>query len=204
MSATGPKEYRSNRAYVLARAFCQNGTVNGNRQQRLTCALVELRDHIQEDIQKLSRQWQVAANDLRRCYSYAYPASVPGAPDPLILERACEDLMRDVRYDIQNHAEQSGVPDNLLEALLVDWLLADENGGERTPTASFIPDDLVAPTTPQGDAKPEDLLPSKMHLLADRTKEGGGLLNSRGAEASGDDRSLLGPSLSAKRVDQET
>lgn len=163
-----PFDRQSDRVYVLSKAFCRDGTVTGTRKQRLTCALVELRDRIQDEFKTVSRTWQVAAEDLRRCYSYAYPASTPGAPDPLILERACEEAMRCLRHEIQKNAEQFGVPDDLLEEILVDWLVSDAMEAPRTPTAYFIPPELVAPTTESGDANPKDVLPSTMHLLYGR------------------------------------
>lgn len=191
MVNTKPKEYEANHIYVLARAFCREGTVSGTRKQRLTCALLELRERIKEQFQQVSKTWHVSAEDLRRCYSYAYPASVPGAPDVLILERACEDLIRALRHEIQTHAEQFGVPDNLLEAMLVDWLVADEMGSQRTPSAFFIPDDLVAPTTAAGDAKPKDVLPSLRHLLAGRSRTAGHPPNLEEPNEPADERPML-------------
>ena len=162
------------RVYVLARAYCRNGTVNGSREQRLTCALVELRDRIKEEFLKVAKSWQVPAQDLRLCYSYAYPASAPGAADPLCLEQACEGLMLALRSDIQTYAEQYGVPDDLLEALMVDWLVSDAMGKERTPSASFIPAEEVRSEGAASDA--EDRLPSVSELIAARPREAGATL----------------------------
>src|SRR5579859_1374480 len=138
-----PFDRRSDRVHVLARAFCRDGTVSGTRKERLTCALVELRDRIQEEFKNVAETWHVAAQDLRGCYSYAYPASVPGAPDPLILERACEEVMRSLQHEIRIHAEQFGVPDNLVQEVVVDWLVSDAMEGPRTPTAYFIPEEMA-------------------------------------------------------------
>ena len=157
------------RVYVLARAFCRNGTVNGSKEQRLICALVELRDHIKEQFLKVSKTWQVSAQELRRYYSYAYPASVPGAPDPLCIEQACEGLMFSLRSNIQTYAEQFGVPDDLLEQMLVDWLVSDAMGKERAPSRFFIPEEEVLS---EGDTRyAEDKLPSVTELLATRPRE---------------------------------
>ena len=162
------------RVYVLARAYCRNGTVNGSREQRLTCALVELRDRVKEEFLKVAKSWHVSAQDLRLCYSYAYPASAPGAADPLCLEQACEGLMVALRSDIQTYAEQYGVPDDLLEALMVDWLVSDAMGKERTPSASFMPADEVRSEGAASDA--EDRLPSVTELIAARPREAGATL----------------------------
>ena len=167
--ATAKDNNEDRRVYVLARAYCRNGTVNGSREQRLTCALVELRDRIKEEFLKVAKSWQVSAQDLRLCYSYAYPASAPGAADPLCLEQACEGLMVALRSDIQTYAEQYGVPDGLLEALMVDWLVSDATRKERTPSAFFIPADEVRSEGAASDA--EDRLPSLMELIAARPRE---------------------------------
>lgn len=76
-----------------------------------------------------------------------------------MLEGACEDLIRYLRQEIQTQAERSGVPDDFLEGMLVDWLVSDAMGIQRTPSALFIPDNLAAPPTPEGDAKLKGVLP---------------------------------------------
>jgi hypothetical protein len=167
MSTTNSHDDEGDHFFVLARAYCRNGTVHGSREQRLTCALVELRERIKEQFLKVSKTWQVSAQEVRRWYSYAYPNSVPSAADPLCLEHACEEVMRDVRSTIQNYARQYAVPDDLLETMLTDWLVSDAMGTDRTPSAFFIPETEVA----SEDA--EDKLPTTMELLKARPREAG-------------------------------
>lgn len=178
-----PFDRQSDRVYVLSKAFSRDGTISGTRKERLTCALVELRDRIQDEFKTVAETWHVAAQDLRGCYSYAYPASLPGAPDPLILERACEEVMRSLQYEVGIQAEQFGVPDNLVQEVVVDWLVSDAMESPRTPTAYFIPKELLAPTTASGDANPKDVLPSAMRLMAAKRRGEIGLSN--GEQPSG-------------------
>ena len=169
-------------AYVLARAFSRDGTVSGSRRQRLTCALVELRDRIKEQFLRVSKDWQVSAEELRRCYSYAYPFSPAGAPDPLCLEQACEGLMVALRSDIQAFANQFGVPDDLLESMLVDWLVSDAMGTDRTPSALLAPDEDEQAKRCED---PIDRLPSVMELLANRPRGADGLAERRDEHIDG-------------------
>ena len=74
---TIPFNSKSDRVYVLSRAFCRDGTVGGTRKQRLTCALLELRDRIQREVARVAKEWQVTAQELR-C-EYAHDGS-PGCP----------------------------------------------------------------------------------------------------------------------------
>lgn len=171
-------EESERRFYVLARAYCRNGTVNGSKEQRLTCALVELRDRLAEEFLKVSKSWQVSAEELRRCYSYAYPNSAAGAPDPFCLEQACEGVMIDLRSAIQNYAKQYAVPDDLLEKMVTDWLVSDAMCSERTPSAFFIPEMEVAR---EDEA---DKLPSVMDLV--RARPRGGESGDGGAEGRGE------------------
>lgn len=171
MPSTNRQDDERNRFYVLSRAYCRNGTVNGSKEQRLICGLVELRDRIKEEFLKVAKSWHVSAAELRRYYSYAYPASVPGAADPLCLEQACEGLMMELRSRIVNYAEQYGVPDDLLETMLVDWLVSDAIGKERGPSAFIIPEEEVRSERDSRCAR--DRLPSTKDLLAARPREEG-------------------------------
>ena len=126
--------------YVLARALCSEGKVRVSRKERLTLALVELRDRIRQEFVKVAKDWQVPAQELRRDYSYAYPVPAPGEPDPLCLENACEQVIVDLRSSIVSCAEQYGVPDDLVESVLVSWLVSDLAGKERAPAGAFMPE----------------------------------------------------------------
>jgi hypothetical protein len=151
MSVENSHDEGPGHAYVLPRAFSRNGTVSGSRKERLGCAFVELRERIKDDFLKVAKDWQVSAEELRRNYSYAYPAPAAGEPDPLCLENACEGLMLDLRCRIQTYAEQFWVPDNVLEAMLVDWLVSDRMGTERAPARFFIGE-----TCGSSEAAPKD------------------------------------------------
>jgi hypothetical protein len=120
--------------YLLPRAFRQNGKANAPRKERLACAFVELRQRIKDEFLKVAKDWQVSAEELRRSYSHEYP---PSTPDLLCLEQGCEGLLLELRSSIQTYAEQYGVPDDMLEAMLVDWLVSDRIGTERTPARLF-------------------------------------------------------------------
>jgi hypothetical protein len=74
--------------------------------------------------------------------------------------------MRSLQHEIRIHAEQFGVSDNLVQEVVVDWLVSDAMESPRTPTAYFIPEELAAPTTASGDANPKEVLPSAMRLMA--------------------------------------
>ena len=145
--------------YVLARALCNDGKVKVSRKERLTFALVELRDRIRAEFVKVAKDWQVSSQELRRGYSYAYPVAAPGAPDPFCLEDACELAFADVSSRIVSCAESYGVPDDLLRDMLISWMISDQMGKERAPVAVF------APGLQGGANEPEGGLPSMNELL---------------------------------------
>lgn len=135
--------------YVLARELCNEGKVKVSRKERLTLALVELRNRIRGEFVKVAKDWQVSAQELRRDYSYAYPVPAPGEPDLLCLEDACEIAIGDVRCRVTSLAENYGVPDDLLESMLISWLISDQMGKERAPVAVFVPQRLGPPDDPE-------------------------------------------------------
>jgi hypothetical protein len=153
-----------------------NGKVSGSRKQRVSCALVELRDRIKDEFARVAKDWQVSAQELRRCYSYVYPAAAPGAPDLLCVEHACEDVMMSLRSQIQTYAEQYGVPDDMVEEMLVDRLVSDHMGTERTPVAFFMPETEERSTAGRTGAteKPGDGLPLFKDLLMRMTNKANG------------------------------
>jgi hypothetical protein len=169
---TTDRHHEPDYVYALSRAFSHDGTVNASREQRLCCALVELRDRVQEEFLKVSKNWQVAAQDLRRCYSYAYPASEPGEPDPLCLELACKGVMTDLRSSIHSWSKQYGVEDGTLEEMLVDWLVSDAMGKERTPSAFFMPETGNGTQAAAGD--PVGKLSSVWELIVPRPRRKAG------------------------------
>jgi hypothetical protein len=133
------------RAYVLARVFSRNGKVRASRKERLASAFVELREGIRDVALKAAKNWQVSVQELRRDFSYAYPDPIAGQFDVLWLEHACEFVMVDLRCSIQRNARDYWVPDDVLEKMLVDWLVADAKGGQRTPARFYTPEPEGAP-----------------------------------------------------------
>jgi len=118
--------------------MCRDGRVKVSRKQRMTLALVELRDRVRNEFLKVAKEWQVSSQELKRDYSRAYPIQPVGAPDLFCLEDACHDVMRTLRCEIGVYAEHYGVTDDVLEAVLLDWLTSDVTGRERTPLSCFI------------------------------------------------------------------
>jgi hypothetical protein len=160
MQARDSSEGETSNIFALARALCRDNKLKVSRKERLTFALVELRDCIRNDFVKVAKGWGVSAQDLRRDYSYAYPVPAPGAPDSLCLENACEEVLHYLRSEIVSSAERYGVPDDVLERLTVDWLVSDQMGNERTPGAFFLDDS-------QGKGvEIEERLPSVLATLA--------------------------------------
>jgi len=163
------------RVHILARALRENGKVSCSRKQRVICALVELRDRITDEFLMVAKDWQVSAQELRRSYSYAYPAPALGAPDLLCLEHACEGVMTGLRNEIRTYAEQYGVPDDMVEGILVDWLASDHMGTERAPVAFFMPETEERAVAGHAGAaeKPGDGLPLVKDLLMSMTDRQG-------------------------------
>lgn len=138
MPATTPNENGLSNVFALARALSRSGKVKVSRKERLQLALVELRDRIYQEFVGVAKSWRVSAQELRRDYSYAYPVPALGEPDALCLEKACHETVSFLRCDIGRSADEYGVPSDLMELVVVDWLVADLMGKERTPTAMFI------------------------------------------------------------------
>jgi hypothetical protein len=140
MSTTNSYDEIDTRAYVLAKVFSRSGKVRASRKERLACAFVELREQIRDEVLKVAKNWHVSAQDLRRDFSYAYPDPIAGQFDVLWLEHACEWVIVDLRCSIQKNAQDYSVPDDVLEKMLVDWLVADAKGSQRTPAKFYIPE----------------------------------------------------------------
>jgi hypothetical protein len=175
MPAEKDQRERRGYAYVLPQAFRRNGTVVGTRKERLACAFIEVRDRIRKEVVEVAKEWQVSAQELRRDYSYAYPPHAADEPDAFNLEHACEGVIRDLRCNIQTYAEQFWVPDDLLEAMLVDWLVSDQMGWERTPVRFFVPEEEGSAGTAQRVAqteRPGERPRSIQRLLAARAGDG--------------------------------
>lgn len=159
MAAQNGSNCEGSGIHALARRLCNEGKVKVSRKERLTLALVELRDRVREEFVTVAKGWQVSVSELRRDYSYAYPVPAPGAPDPYCLEDACEMAFADVGSRIVSCAQSYGVPDDLLRDMLISWLISDQMGKERAPVAVFVPGC-------QGGAnEPEDRLPPTNDLL---------------------------------------
>lgn len=130
-------------AYVLAAVLRRGGMNAASREDRLACAFVELRERIKEDFSKVAKDWEISTQELRRRFWHVYPVANDEVPDMLSVEQACEGVMHDLRCNIQTYAEQYYVPDDLLEAMLVDWLVSDRMGSDRTPPRYFVPEASV-------------------------------------------------------------
>jgi hypothetical protein len=160
MQTLNHREPEPSYAYLLAKVLSPNGKVRASRSERLTCAFVELRERIKDDFAKVAKDWQVPAQELKRSYFGVYPDLGPGKTDLLCLEQACEGAMIDVRTAIRTYADHFGVQDDLLEAMLVDWLVSDRMGSEPTPARFFIPEaaegSQPAPGGGEGADRPEE------------------------------------------------
>lgn len=167
MPTPNPRDQERSDVYVLARALCKKGVVNNSRKKRLTLALLELRDRIMGEFLQVAKDWQVSAQQLRHNYWRAYPFPNLGAPDVICLEHACEAVMVSLHYEILRSAKEYGVPDDLVQAMLLDWMASDAEGRDRTPSALFIPK-----AKKWEREVPDDRLPRLKDLLVARPQRG--------------------------------
>jgi hypothetical protein len=65
-------------------------------------------------------------------------ASIPEQADPLCLEQACIQAMRQLYYEVAVSADQFDVPGDVLLDILANWIVSDLMGWDRTPPHLFI------------------------------------------------------------------
>jgi len=57
--------------------------------------------------------------------------------DPLCLEQACVQTIRELHYEVAVSADQYDVPGDVLWEVLVHWIVSDRMGWDRTPSHFF-------------------------------------------------------------------
>jgi hypothetical protein len=58
--------------------------------------------------------------------------------DPICLEQACVQTIRQLHYEVSVSADHFDVPGDVLWDVLVHWIVADHMGWDRTPPHLFI------------------------------------------------------------------
>jgi hypothetical protein len=65
-------------------------------------------------------------------------ASIREQIDPLLLEQACMQTIRQFYYEVALSADHYDVPGDVLWDVLVRWVVSDHMGWARTPPHLFI------------------------------------------------------------------
>lgn len=71
------------------------------------------------------------------------PDAVPEPIDPGVVGNAASWVVFQIYYQIQAMSENFDVPGDILWKVVVDWLVSDEMGWERTPAEYCIPQVLL-------------------------------------------------------------
>ena len=58
--------------------------------------------------------------------------------DPLCLEKACVQTIRQLYYEVAIAADQYDVPGDVLWDVLIHWIVSDHMGWDRTPLHFFV------------------------------------------------------------------
>jgi len=64
--------------------------------------------------------------------------AIPEQVDPLCLEQACAQTIRQLYYEVAVSADNFDVPGNVLLDILAHWIVSDLMGWDRTPPHIFI------------------------------------------------------------------
>lgn len=65
-------------------------------------------------------------------------AAIPEQLDPLCLEQACVQTIRQLYYEVAVSADHFDVPGDVLWEVLVHWIVSDHMGWDRAPIYFFI------------------------------------------------------------------
>lgn len=61
--------------------------------------------------------------------------------DPLSVEKAADGILFELYHEIQSYADQYDLPGETLWKVVVDWMVSDQMGWERTPVAILVPNE---------------------------------------------------------------
>jgi hypothetical protein len=78
--------------------------------------------------------------------------TIPEQVDPLCLEQACVQTIRQLYYEVAVSADNFDVPGDVLLDILVHWIVSDLMGWDRTPPHLFI----VEKALQDSDDRPEE------------------------------------------------